>query len=166
MSEKYYRFLKENGGNRIVTFASNKWEEDICFEFCDVIAVNRYIGWYADNKTWEEFLDSMRRFKNEAGFKDKPIIIGEFGASAIYGDHTFDNVPWTEEYQAELIENCIKLFDADPDVAGAFIWQFSDIRTLPFVTDRARGFNNKGLVNEYRKPKAAYYAARKCYKGE
>ncbi len=30
--------------------------------------------------------------------------------------------------------------------------------------NRARGFNNKGLVNEHRKPKAAYFAVKEAYK--
>ena len=29
--------------------------------------------------------------------------------------------------------------------------------------NRARGFNNKGILNEYRKPKSAYHAVRQCY---
>ncbi len=28
---------------------------------------------------------------------------------------------------------------------------------------RARGFNNKGIVNEHRKPKASYFAVKKLY---
>ena len=30
--------------------------------------------------------------------------------------------------------------------------------------NRARGFNNKGILNEYRKPKAAYYKVKELYK--
>jgi hypothetical protein len=29
---------------------------------------------------------------------------------------------------------------------------------------RARGFNNKGIMNENRRPKAAYYTVQKCYR--
>ncbi|MBE6694698.1 MAG: beta-glucuronidase, partial [Ruminococcaceae bacterium] len=39
MSRLYYNFLKENGGNRIVTYASNVPMTDISFEFCDVISL-------------------------------------------------------------------------------------------------------------------------------
>ena len=43
-------------------------------------------------------------------------------------------------------------------------WQFCDIRTCPeMVLNRARGFNNKGIVNEYRKPKMAYGAIRTLF---
>ncbi len=38
------------------------------------------------------------------------------------------------------------------------------MRTCPEAgLDRARGFNNKGIVNEYRKPKAAYYRVKELY---
>lgn len=48
--------------------------------------------------------------------------------------------------------------------SGAFVWQFADIRTCPAAgINRARGFNNKGILNEYRKPKLAYHAVRQCY---
>ena len=71
---------------------------------------------------------------------------------------------WTEEYQAKLLSYCLELFHKDPMVAGFYIWQFCDARTcLEAGLNRARGFNNKGILNEYRKPKAAYYAVRKLY---
>jgi beta-glucuronidase len=96
----------------------------------------------------------------------KPVIMSEFGAAAIYGHHTFDNIPWTEEYQAELITHCLKLFREDDMFVGALIWQFCNIRTCKEMgLNRARGFNNKGLLDEYRRPKSAYFAAKKIFKG-
>ena len=95
----------------------------------------------------------------------KPVIMSEFGAAALYGHHTFDNIHWTEEYQAKLIEHCLSLFHSYPGVVGSLIWQFADARTSKEAgISRARRFNNKGLINEYRKPKLAYFAAQKCFK--
>ena len=49
-------------------------------------------------------------------------------------------------------------------MAGAFIWHFADIRTSATIGfSRARGYNNKGILNEYRRPKAAYQAVREAY---
>ena len=49
-------------------------------------------------------------------------------------------------------------------VCGCYVWQYSDIRTCEEMgLNRARGFNNKGLVNEYRRPKMAYGAVKKAY---
>lgn len=163
MSELYYGFLKENGGDRIVTYASRLPMTDICFKFCDVICLNIYKGWYeGEPESWEGFLEEFRRHRHELGFDGKPVIMAEFGAAAVYGYSTFDNVRWTEEYQARLLAHCLELFRSDPMICGAYIWQFADIRSQNQL-NRARGFNNKGVVNEYRKPKLAYYAVKEKY---
>lgn len=165
MTEKYYKFLKKNGGNRLVVFASNKNTADICYEFTDVICLNEYFGWYyGDVNSWEEFIDKFVEFKNEAGFEQKPIIFSEFGAAAIYGTHDDEHIIWSEEYQAKLIGKCLEEFHKHPSVAGGFIWQMCDMRTcIEAGLSRARGFNNKGLLNEYRKPKLAYREAKRLY---
>ncbi len=165
MSEIYYKFLKENGGNRIVTYASNRGVKDISFEFCDVICLNEYYGWYGGSiDTWVSAMEKFRAFREEKGFAHKPVIYSEFGAAALYGCHTFDDVHWTEEYQERLLKHCLTLFHNDPMVVGFYVWQFCDMRTcLEAGINRARGFNNKGILNEHRKPKAAYHAIKKLY---
>jgi beta-glucuronidase len=166
MSKCYYEYLKAEGGNRIVTFASSRPMIDRCFEFCDIICINKYDGWYDGGiNTWETFLDEFRERRRILGYSDKPVIFSEFGAAALYGHHTFDNIKWTEEYQSNLIAHTLKLFHNDPMVTGFFIWQFTDMRTnLGVDINRARGFNNKGILNEYRKPKAAYFTVRDLYR--
>jgi beta-glucuronidase len=166
ISELFYNFLKKEGGNRLVTYASDRREKDISFEYCDVLSLNMYIGWYdyKVSKDWGLYIDAMKSYFKKIGVDNKPIIMGEFGAAAIYGHHTFDNVKWTEEYQAKLISDCIKLYH-EKGFAGSYVWQFSDIRTSKEMgLNRARGFNNKGIVNEYRRPKLAYGAVRDAYK--
>ena len=165
MTKKYYSFLKENGGNRIVTYATDKPMDDICLEYCDVISINQYFGWYyGDKHSWDEFLVDFEERREKLGLSDIPVIMSEFGCAAIYGEHTFDNIHWTEEYQAELLSYCVNAFHNHPMMAGFYIWQYCDMRTcLQAGLNRARGFNNKGIVNEYRKPKAAYFAIKKDY---
>ncbi|MBQ7821486.1 MAG: beta-glucuronidase [Clostridia bacterium] len=166
MSKLFYTYLKENGGNRIVTFASSRPMIDRCFEFCDMICINMYYGWYdGDKNSWNKFLEEFRERRDRLGMSHKPVIFSEFGCAALYGHHTFDNIKWTEEYQSELLEYCLKLFHSDPMVHGFYIWQFCDMRTSPELgLNRARGFNNKGILNEYRKPKAAYRTVKETYK--
>jgi beta-glucuronidase len=90
--------------------------------------------------------------------------MSEFGAAAIYGNHTFDDIKWTEEYQAKLLTDCVKLFFSREEYSGCYIWQYCDMRTAREMgNDRARSFNNKGIVNEYRKPKMAYGAIKELY---
>lgn len=163
ISKIYYKFLKENGGNRIITYASDKPMEDICFEFCDMICLNQYYGWYyGDNDSWPGFLDDFRVRRKELGFEHKPVIISEFGCAALYGDRTFTNIRWTEEYQAEMLSKAINAFHNDPMVQGFYIWQYADMRTCwEAGMTRARGFNNKGIVNEHRKPKEAYFVVQR-----
>ena len=59
----------------------------------------------------------------------------------------------------ELLEYLVDLFSKDPDISGFYIWQYCDIRSAKEMErNRARSFNNKGLVDEYRRPKLAYWA--------
>ncbi|MBQ2967816.1 MAG: beta-glucuronidase [Clostridia bacterium] len=165
MTKTYQKFLRENGGNRLIVFASNHALNDISYEFTDVICINAYLGWYSDSvEDWGNFIEELVAYRNELGFSDKPILMGEFGAAAIYGWHDDENILWSEEYQAKLISYCLELFHKTPAMAGTFIWQFCDIRTSKDMgLNRARSFNNKGLLNEYRKPKLAYRAAKNLY---
>ena len=165
LTRKYYGILKENGGNRIVTYATDKPLKDLCLEYCDLISINSYFGWYeGDMFEWEKFLDKFHKRRIDLNLTDKPILFSEFGAAALYGHHTFDNIHWTEEYQANVLEHALNLFHADDACCGFYIWQFCDIRTcLEAGINRARGFNNKGILNEQRKPKAAYHKVKELY---
>ncbi len=167
--ESCYDFLKAGGGGRLVTFATNKLNKDICLKHCDFISLNLYVGWYdSDEKgfdTWESALDVMDKYFDEVGVSDKPIVMSEFGAAAIYGHHTFDNLKWTEEYQSGLIKSCLELFFNRQGYIGSYVWQFSDIRTAKEAgLNRARSYNNKGLLNEYRRPKLAYGTVKDFYR--
>ena len=165
MTKLYYSYLKENGGNRLVTFATDRPAKDICLEYCDILCLNRYTGWYyATREGWSEEIEKFRIRREALGLTHKPVIYSEFGGAAIYGHHTFDDLWGTEEYQAELLDKALRIFHADPMVAGFYIWQFCDIRTCRQMgLDRARSYNNKGILNEYRKPKMAYYTVKKAY---
>ena len=166
MSKTYYEYLKATGGNRAVVYASDKPLADICFEFSDIICLNQYYGWYSGGlDAWEPFFEKFCERMKALGFENKPIIMSEFGAGGLYGFHDAELPIWSEEYQAKLIDFCLNLFHKHPAIVGSFIWQFCDIRTAKEMgMSRARGFNNKGIMNEYRRPKEAYYAARKCYR--
>lgn len=165
MSREYYTFLKENGGERLVTYASHKPMSDLCLAYCDVISLNLYIGWYGGKpEDWNRVVQEFLARRKQLGLATKPVIFSEFGAAALYGCHDDESVLWSEEYQAALLAHCLTLFHEEPAVAGAFVWQFTDIRTCPLAgINRARGFNNKGILNEYRKPKLAYHAVKNRY---
>ena len=55
-------------------------------------------------------------------------------------------------------------FKTDNNNVGTYVWQFANIRTSKRMSlNRARGYNNKGIVDEYRRPKLAYYAIKEVY---
>lgn len=153
--------------SRPVTFASNKAEDDVCLDLVDVVSWNRYVGWYhggpgevgADLKRLLKWLHS-----DASGGKGKPVILSEFGAGAIPGCRHPSHVKWTEEYQREVLDAQLAVYLNDPNVVGCTIWQFCDGRVTPdgrrFGT-RPRTMNNKGTVDEYRRPKLAYDTVRR-----
>lgn len=54
----------------------------------------------------------------------------------------------------------------DENITGVFIWQFADCRVTEeggWFASRARCHNNKGIVDEYRRPKEAYDVVKECF---
>ncbi|HEY4156589.1 MAG TPA: glycoside hydrolase family 2 TIM barrel-domain containing protein, partial [Polyangiaceae bacterium] len=158
--------LRALDNTRPVTFASMFGHSDRCFDLADVVSVNTYPGWYQHELEdipleLERLLAHLERTQPE-----KPVIISEIGAAAVLGCHELGGGRWTEEYQARLLEAVIaKLFEQDR-VAGLAIWQYCDTRTtdrLSTVLGKPRGYNNKGLLDEYRRPKLAYGAVRRAF---
>jgi beta-glucuronidase len=146
---------------RPVTFGTDRGTRDRCTDLVDFVCMNAYPGWYTHEAGWPELLDRMRAMVGK-----KPIIVSEFGAGAVYGWRALEEgVIWSEEYQAEVLTDAIACFLDRPDLSGFFVWQFYDTRS-DRGTDgvralgRPRGYNNKGLLNEFRQPKLAYYATR------
>ena len=93
--------------------------------------------------------------------QDKPFLISEIGAEAIYGFRDPLKTYWSEEYQAELVVEACKFALESETCAGISIWHFADARSYvngEGIYGRARGFNNKGALDEYRRPKLAWYA--------
>ena len=166
LTKRYREFISSADTSRLIVFASNHPFDDLCFEFSDIACVNMYYGWYHgyEEGAWEKFLEKFTARLDALGFSDKPIAVSEFGAAALYGTHDSEDILWCEEYQAKLIAKCLELFHESPRVVGSFIWQFADIRTSRETgLNRARSFNNKGIMNEHRKPKLAYREAKRLY---
>ncbi|MBQ7761243.1 MAG: beta-glucuronidase [Clostridia bacterium] len=172
LTEQYYKHLKEFGGNRLVTHASNHPYNDVCMGYNDIICINYYYGWYNYGDStgkltdWDMFVEKFRERAKEMGWDNKPVIMSEFGAAALAGFHSpFDSVRWSEEYQRELLEHCLELFHKTDYMRGTYIWQFCNIRTSPSMDiNRARYFNNKGILDEYRNPKASYFKVKELYR--
>lgn len=161
MASQYVRGLD---ASRLISFASDRFLRDISFEFADIVALNNYFGWYyGEESDWEGFIKGFRKSLNERGFGDKPVMMSEFGVPAMINNSSFEKEKWSMQYQAEYIERVINLCAEEECVCGSAVWVLFDFQSDNDLM-KARGFNNKGLLNEYRKPKMAYYTVKELYK--
>ncbi len=140
---------------------------DVCrvTELADVIMLNRYYGWYVepgDLDLAERMLeDELRAWSQRY---TKPIIVTEYGADAVGGLHSLEPVPWSEEYQAALLDSYHRVFDRTDAVVGEHVWNFADFATGPSII-RVDG-NKKGVLTRNRRPKAAAHLLRKRWHDE
>jgi beta-glucuronidase len=159
--------VRELDNSRLVTYATHHALEDLTLSLFDVIGINKYYGWYdGEVEEFVPFLEKYHAYAASMGAKDTPIILAEFGGAGLFGDVGWEERRlFSEDYQADLLRKALTIFRNDSSIVGTYIWQFADIRSeTRMFRDRARGFNNKGLVNEFRKPKLAYREVRRIYR--
>ncbi len=166
--ERCVKKIRSLDDSRLVTYATCKPKDDLTLHLFDVISVNTYPGWY--DGTFEEIPAKLKKLADlidQRGFADKPFIISEIGADGIYGWRDWNASRTTETYQAKLLDSAIRtILKKDSRFAGIAIWQFCDIRTSEMnEISKGRGYNNKGLVDEYRRPKLAYETVKGLFTG-
>jgi beta-glucuronidase len=162
------KLMKKLDASRPVTFASNRGDRDICLGLADVVSFNRYTGWYGmEPKDIPLQIRSLLKWLHSPasrGGEGKPVIISECGGAAIYGCRHPNRAKWTEEYQADLLDETLKVYLQNPNIIGVAIWQFCDVRiTRDWWRTRPRSMNNKGTVDEYRRPKLAYEVVKRRF---
>ena len=89
--------------------------------------------------------------------------MSEFGFAALMGVNSFDYTRYSEDYQADALEFSLNQILNNDRLSGGYIWQMCDIRSEQGDIARPRGFNNKGILDEYRRPKRAYRVVRRIY---
>lgn len=168
ITKKFVNHTKSLDNSRLVTYATNRILTDDCLDLIDFISINQYVGWYeGDIKDWSDFMVDMKKYLKEKGVDNKPVVMSEFGVGAVFGTKTFEELRWSENYQVEFYKHTLDIFLNDEDISGVYLWQFTDIRSnAKWSLLRARSFNNKGLLNEYRQPKLAYYAVKEIFENE
>lgn len=133
--------------------------EDSFTSKLDVIAVNKYMGWYhpwpiePNEAIWEVAID-------------KPLIISEFGGEALYGQLGNERIAssWSEDYQAQLYRDNLRMFDNIPNLRGVSPWVLFDFRSpFRFHPTNQDGWNRKGLVSDQGMRKKAWYLMRDYY---
>lgn len=162
--EKQYRLIRQLDQSRPCSSATCKFDTDICLDLPDVVSWNLYPGWYDDSEPAER-VEYLYRWSQEPGRgTGKPFLITETGAGAIYGCHSHTLDKWTEEYQAYLLEKQIKAVLENEHCIGLYIWQFADARvSTEWFDKRPRTYNNKGILDEYRRRKLAYTTVKSIY---
>lgn len=129
-----------------------------CDSFSDIIALNRYYGWYV--KGGYEICDAKEMFVKELeGWKalnlNKPFIFSEYGADTMASEHKLPSVMWSQEYQKEYLDMTHEVFDSYGFIKGEQIWNFADFQTTEGIL-RVNG-NKKGVFTRQRQPKDAAY---------
>lgn len=165
MYQKQYNQIKQLDNTRPTTSATCRHFSDICLDLPDIVSFNMYSGWYQDVSVKERHEQEMEWIQSEGGM-GKPVIVSEFGAAAIYGYRDRGRSKWSEERQADIIEENLLVYQEDERLTGVFIWQFADCRVTEeggWFATRARSHNNKGIVDEFRRPKLAYDLVKKMF---
>jgi beta-glucuronidase len=137
---------------------------DRIVDLFDVVALNRYYGWYTatgDLTTAEAHLE--RDLRDWAETYDKPILMSEYGADTMAGLHSVWDTPWSEEYQEAYLDAYHRVFDRVDAFVGEHVWNFADFQTSVGIL-RVDG-NNKGVFTRDRRPKAAAHALRRRWSG-
>jgi beta-glucuronidase len=159
-------YARQLDSTRLITSALNHTDRsgpdtrvlnDPVGEFLDVLGVNEYMGWYeakvedTDHTQWKFAYD-------------KPVIVSEFGAGALYNLHGDAQTRFTEEYQANVFDHQLAMWQRVPQLAGMSPWLLMDFRSprrpLPGIQDY---FNRKGLISDQGQRKQAFYMLQKFY---
>ncbi len=159
-----FRQIRSLDRSRPTTFASFRHGKDLCQDLPDVCGWNWYHNWYAQIPVADANRDALRVLDATPAGR-KPIIASEFGGEGLYGFRDPNRrAKWSEDRQADILDECLSVYLDHPRFSGAFIWQFGDVRVDESIaTTRARCMNNKGVVDEYRRPKLGYEIVKRYF---
>lgn len=168
--------LRAAAPGALVSYASNRIKSDLCFGVCDVISLNYYPGWISP-VSWSlpssaqvpGYIEDLAKWFSDPRHRevsDKPLLTSESGCCGVYGVRDRGMAQWSEEYQADYVTTSIRASMGNERFCGIAIWEMFDTRSFVNrgeVRGKFRGFNNAGLLDEYRRPKLAYDEVRKLF---
>ncbi|HUA62832.1 MAG TPA: glycoside hydrolase family 2 TIM barrel-domain containing protein [Verrucomicrobiae bacterium] len=132
--------------------------DDPLGQYLDVLGINEYIGWYDGPP---EKLDRVQW----ATPYNKPVVVSEFGAGAVAGNHGDERTAWTEENMAMIYRKQVAMFKRIPFLQGTSAWVLMDFRSPRRLTPQIQdGFNRKGLFSPQGQKKLAFYVLRDFYR--
>lgn len=170
--EESVETLRALDSTRLVSYATMFALTDKHYDLIDLIALNIYPGWYSSQGVRHPLELIAPRYEkcfahlDAQGWAAKPVIISETGAEALYGWRDAHQDFYTEQYQAAYLETSCRAALDHPRCSGIALWHFSDVRTYSggWAMSRPRTFNNKGTLDEYRRPKLAYETVKTCFR--
>jgi len=127
-------------------------------QYTDILSFNQYFGWYGgDPKDFPDLEWDIRY--------DKPVVISEFGAGALFGFHGDSLTVWSEEHQAYVYDYTMKGLKNVPYLSGLTPWILADFRSPRRPLANIQDFyNRKGLISSTGQKKAAFYVLQKYYR--
>lgn len=170
--------IRAEDSGRLVTFACNHWDGDLCHERTDLIAVNSYPGLIPNCPGLpEELAEKVRRLPGygfdliakhfREKYPDKPIMISECGCGGMYGCHDLAASLGSEEQQCEYLSDVCETILGNPDYVGYAVWQFADTRTYHRNSNiepaKFLGISIAGLVDAQRRPKKSFDVVRRFF---
>jgi len=127
-------------------------------DLVDVLALNRYYGWYVAGGQLEVAKALLRTELTRWNQVQpgKPMMFTEYCADTIAGLHDTTPTMFSEEYQVACLQANHEVMDQFPTFIGEQVWNFADFQTSQGIL-RVQG-NKKGVFTSVRKPKmAAHY---------
>lgn len=155
------KLAKSEDSSRLTAGASMLDPDKNIHNITDVIAWNRYYGWYYGKPSGiGKFLD-----KTHEDYPRLCIGLSEYGAGGSISQHTKKPAPpnpfgspHPEEWQGYFHEEYLKAFSTRPYVWGTFAWNMFDFGSSIRREGDHYGINDKGLVTFDRKTKKdAFY---------
>ncbi|NBB72592.1 MAG: hypothetical protein GVY35_02820 [Bacteroidetes bacterium] len=131
----------------------------------DFFCLNKYYGWYVGHGRIDDTLDAFEAKLDE--FYEafgKPMMVTEFGADAVPGMHAWPAQPFSEEFQAEIVEKQIEVIRRKPYIFGFHLWNFADFKTGQTLSRIIH--NRKGAFTRDRKPKLVAHTLRRLLRDQ
>jgi len=141
----------------------------------DVLMLNFYYAWYSYTNALETIRPGLLASLNGWAKKHsgKPLLVSEFGADTLAGEHKMVRGIYTEEFQRDLIIEHERVFHelrkereqnrTEINFIGSMIWNFADFSTHESLY-RIGGINRKGIFTRDRQPKLSVNTVEYFYK--
>ncbi|MCW3807049.1 beta-glucuronidase [Plebeiibacterium marinum] len=164
--EKLFTQIRSLDDTRLIMYVGVMMGPINWFKLTDVIAINRYWGWYTSPGSIEQGANTLSKELDRLYRKfKKPCMVTEFGADTYAGFNAVTPEMFTEEYQKEFIKAYLDVADSKDFVTGMHVWNFADFKTSQSMI-RFGGYNLKGVFTRDRRPKMAAHYLRSVWKGQ